>query len=1066
MFALEGKRATIPAFFQRLLTWLTSLSQSPVRTFRETVTIAYLTILHSLSDRHVASVDTISQLETQRTTIESRSKVNEKQVRQLDEQIAAVETTINTLYAIIKAYFTAIFTHRWRDVDSHVRVMCIEALGQWIMTNKPLFLLADDRDTYLKYIAWTLNDRDVKVRKMSLSVLTELYRQSDTTMMNNLSALTTRYFPRINQMCDDIDTTVSALAVDCMTVLLKAGRLSEMDGNHILQLLWADTADIRYAAADFVYEDTFADSHANDHVKPASTADNQTDIGQLLHIFDAHCPSAPAFRQLSVVDHSLLTISDSDLSRPFALLVDSFWSRLPCLNDWNAFTTLILWTVADKSDSRRKSVKATPAADGQLPIIPLLYLFAAAVRRASGHDMAATKLSKSDKTDLLQTSEVCTTHLIQHLPELLQAFTSDAHAARILLSLVSIINVDMYSGLKKLDEFQSLLNATKTIVMTHSDQDLLNECGIALAVLCGDHSFSEYSQTTVTELTTQLSSQWKNEAKAVNERLGLRTNDDDKAAALAAVLKRIVSLYQAIYSVDLSWVSSPLYSRVLHAYQQEHSHPNAAAVLIALLQLAYADLAWQYTHLHDEAEQSKSVDQMALSAAVDHQNLLLGAVESLLKDSTSVAVKDYCFRLLTDLFILATGKLNNTVLQPLAITTQRLRELQTIYNTTVVSLIETTNVDQRIDENTEEVTEEQRAAIIADCRILALVNAAKVVAYDHTSLPANAAKSVTLRHGELSAIVIGCLTQYGDECDQIIKALMGELKAIGTNVLMYAQFIALRQLHHRQSIDMEELKAIAQRLALLFAFAPNISFIGFMKVAIGYALNDAPTNLNFLDVILPFLQRTRLRDIQPVQRYLDDAKRIEMEKSALDESALDELEWAPLKHFSDALAKKAVKANAKDIDADQVSVAEKSTRSPAAATLSPIPVVSTPSQATDRRSTSLKARRQLPTTPEVAEEEDEDQSTTARTSTMRSVLATPLSPIRETRKRGRPRKTQTPDDDNGGDMEEDVAEVDESANGNEEDEEAAAAEDEPEEAEDAEEEIVEPQPKRGRRARQ
>lgn len=52
-------------------------------------------------------------------------------------------------------FFDRLFMHRYRDVDSDIRVSCIRSLGVWILSYPSLFL----QDLYLKYLGWTLNDK-------------------------------------------------------------------------------------------------------------------------------------------------------------------------------------------------------------------------------------------------------------------------------------------------------------------------------------------------------------------------------------------------------------------------------------------------------------------------------------------------------------------------------------------------------------------------------------------------------------------------------------------------------------------------------------------------------------------------------------------------------------------------------------------------------------------------------------------------------------------------------------------------------------------------------------------
>ena len=68
--------------------------------------------------------------------------------------------------------FTGLFMHRYRDVDPDIRIACIRAIGSWILSYPSLFL----QDLYLKYLGWTLNDKNADVRKISIMALQNCMR--------------------------------------------------------------------------------------------------------------------------------------------------------------------------------------------------------------------------------------------------------------------------------------------------------------------------------------------------------------------------------------------------------------------------------------------------------------------------------------------------------------------------------------------------------------------------------------------------------------------------------------------------------------------------------------------------------------------------------------------------------------------------------------------------------------------------------------------------------------------------------------------------------------------------
>ncbi|XP_009892748.1 PREDICTED: cohesin subunit SA-3, partial [Charadrius vociferus] len=88
---------------------------------------------------------------------------------QLREQQEEIENMMN-------AIFKGIFVHRYRDVVPEIRAICMEELGTWMRSYTASFLT----DGYLKYIGWTLHDKQGEVRLQCVKVLQGLYCCRDT----------------------------------------------------------------------------------------------------------------------------------------------------------------------------------------------------------------------------------------------------------------------------------------------------------------------------------------------------------------------------------------------------------------------------------------------------------------------------------------------------------------------------------------------------------------------------------------------------------------------------------------------------------------------------------------------------------------------------------------------------------------------------------------------------------------------------------------------------------------------------------------------------------------------
>uniref|UniRef100_A0A8C3C4J8 SCD domain-containing protein n=1 Tax=Cairina moschata TaxID=8855 RepID=A0A8C3C4J8_CAIMO len=63
-----------------------------------------------------------------------------------------------------------------RDVVPDVRALCMEELGTWMCSFPASFLT----DSHLKYLGWTLHDKQGEVRLRCVRALRGLYARQDT----------------------------------------------------------------------------------------------------------------------------------------------------------------------------------------------------------------------------------------------------------------------------------------------------------------------------------------------------------------------------------------------------------------------------------------------------------------------------------------------------------------------------------------------------------------------------------------------------------------------------------------------------------------------------------------------------------------------------------------------------------------------------------------------------------------------------------------------------------------------------------------------------------------------
>uniref|UniRef100_A0AAZ3SVH8 Cohesin subunit SA n=1 Tax=Oncorhynchus tshawytscha TaxID=74940 RepID=A0AAZ3SVH8_ONCTS len=200
-----------------VISLLTGLSDSQVRAFRHTSTLAAMKLMTALVN--VALNLSIHQDNTQRQYEAERNKMagkraNEKlelllqKRKELQENQDEIENMMNSI-------FKGIFVHRYRDAIAEIRAICIEEIGVWMKMYSDAFL----NDSYLKYVGWTLHDRQGEVRLKCLKALQNLYTNRE--LFPKLELFTNRFKDRIVSMTLDKEYDVAVEAIRLITLILQ-----------------------------------------------------------------------------------------------------------------------------------------------------------------------------------------------------------------------------------------------------------------------------------------------------------------------------------------------------------------------------------------------------------------------------------------------------------------------------------------------------------------------------------------------------------------------------------------------------------------------------------------------------------------------------------------------------------------------------------------------------------------------------------------------------------------------------------------------------------------------------
>jgi cohesin complex subunit SA-1/2 len=254
------------------ISFLIGLADSQVRAFRHTATTAVLKIMTSLVDvllaLSVAKDACHRQHETEKRKSQPKRATDRIEMlvakrKELDDNECDIQNFINFI-------FKAVFVHRYRDVCADIRCVCIAELGEWMKRCPSKFL----DDTFLKYIGWTLYDKQGECRVKCLTALRPLYELEELHV--RLELFTSRFKARIVEMCLDKEYDVSVSAIKLLTSIVSKNdaALEDKDCENIYELVFHTNRQIAHAAGEFLKEKLFKIEGNNNNTTNSAVESN------------------------------------------------------------------------------------------------------------------------------------------------------------------------------------------------------------------------------------------------------------------------------------------------------------------------------------------------------------------------------------------------------------------------------------------------------------------------------------------------------------------------------------------------------------------------------------------------------------------------------------------------------------------------------------------------------------------------------------------------------------------------------------------------------------------------
>ncbi|XP_068195157.1 cohesin subunit SA-1 isoform X1 [Antennarius striatus] len=825
-----------------VISLLTGLSDSQVRAFRHTSTLAAMKLMTALVN--VALNLSIHQDNTQRQYEAERNKIagkraNEKlelllqKRKELQENQDEIENMMNSI-------FKGIFVHRYRDAIAEIRAICIEEIGVWMKMYSDAFL----NDSYLKYVGWTLHDRQGEVRLKCLKALQNLYTNRE--LFPKLELFTNRFKDRIVSMTLDKEYDVAVEAIRLVTLILQGSEdaLSNEDCENVYHLVYSAHRPVAVAAGEFLHRKLFSRHDPQAEEALAKRRGRSSPNGNLIRML-------------------VLFFLESELHEHAAYLVDSLWeSSQELLKDWECMTELLL-----EEPVQGEEVLSDRQESALIELVVCTIRQAAEAHPPVGRGTGKRVLTAKERKTQIDDKNKLTEHFIMALPMLLSKYQADSEKVANLLQIPQFFDLDVYSAGRMEKHLDALLKQIRLVVEKHIEIDVLEACSKTYSILCSeDYTIMNRVDIARSQLIDEMTDRF---AHSVEELLQeAEEADDDDIYNVLSTLKRLTAFHNAH---DLTrWDLFGNCYRLLKAGIEQGSMPEQIAV--QALQCSHYSILWQLVKITEGAP-SKD-DLVALRRVVKS---FLAVCQQCLSN-VNTPVKEQAFMLLCDLLMIFSHQLTSggrEGLQPLVFNPD-----STLQNELLNFVLDHVFIDQDDESQSMEGDEEDEANKIEALhkRRNLLAAFCKLIIYDIVDMPA-------------AADIFKHYMKYYNDYGDIIKETLSKTRQTDKILCAKTLILSLQQLFNellqdqgpnldRTSSHVSGIKELARRFALTFGLdqiktREAVATLHKDGIEFAFKYQNArgaefpPINLAFLEVLSEFSSKLIRQDKKTVHSYLE-----------------------------------------------------------------------------------------------------------------------------------------------------------------------------------------------------
>jgi cohesin complex subunit SA-1/2 len=502
--------------------WVATTSSSTSRPFRHTATLVALTITSALCDVANKEIETAAKVQRQLEGEKKKKSANKARVAEFQKKVADNKRNKEFIEDQIKDFYDTIYVHRYRDIDPKIRIECVEALGNWILTLPSLFF----EGQYLRYIGWMLSDTHGPMRQENVKQLVKIMKNPSNH--GGMRHFIERFLPRLVEMAtQDSEPGVRAVSVDLMVLIREAGMLEPENIDVIGKLIFDTEPRVRKAVVGFFvesikdfYEAKIDELGGEEALEDLLTVDDEEDfdtpragwirlkcLAEILLSYD----SQDQEDNPSQIDSAeFLNMSGSD-SR-FSLAAQALYDKITELKDWDMLAGYLLFDHSSRATGNeteralRKSFKPTEEEE-----LVLLEILNAVVKLSltQAHEPANKK--KGAKDEASEAKENAARRLAGLIPRLLKKYGADPRTATVVLRLEHVLNLGVFQELRQDSTvYAKLLDEISAQFNSHADKGVLKEAG---AAFLHAREFEELDEVT----GNKISSLWEDTTNALRK---------------------------------------------------------------------------------------------------------------------------------------------------------------------------------------------------------------------------------------------------------------------------------------------------------------------------------------------------------------------------------------------------------------------------------------------------------------------------------------------------------------------------------------------------------------------